>query len=209
MKVNDYPTLSHRDSYLIKVKAKSEERNLFWVEDLNSRRAVLETYIQNSSRNVRDQISNFVLPPMEPDGLGYAFHLDNQESLEVYKIDYFKLISLRNLSNPSSVSYLNDFTVYHPNPAFYKIDLNSPGTIILSQSFDIGWIAIGANNHQIINNWANGWDTKEGNTTVYLFYWPQLLEFAGFAILTIFIIGWIIRILVFPQKFFHTNAPTK
>lgn len=218
--------LSHRDGYLITVKAKniSGKPFLFWIEDLNSRRAVLETYLPRTQSLVT---SYFVLPPMEPDGLGYTFHLDNNsvgkeisqnelESLEVWKIDYSGLLQQRVqdevLHKRSGwAEYITNFQVEHPNPAWYRIDIGphnasaSRGkgqTLILAQSFEPGWIAIGVTSnqqvsrlgeHTLINNWANGWELAGNERIVYLFFWPQLLEFAGFGLLTIFIISLIIR----------------
>lgn len=210
---SSFPTLSHRDAYLIKIKAKNilGKPFVFWIEDLNSRRSVLETYISNND-------NYFVLPPMEPDGLGYSFHLDSNtigkevsknelESLEVYKIDYWGMVMKKEILGPARMTnYTQNFIVEHPNPSFYKIAVPYPATIILSQSFDNGWVAFGATNHKLINNWANGWDVNSSARVVYLFFWPQFLEFTGFALLTIFILGMIIILLVSP-KVMSQNAP--
>ncbi len=86
-------------------------------------------------------------------------------------------------------------------------------TLILNQSFSSGWLAFYfqnyqihfLNNHLLVNNWANGWemdgiehletdgterlemDSTERSrpfpTTIYILFWPQLLEFFGFALL--------------------------
>lgn len=197
-----YPSLSHRQGYLIKVIAKniSGKPYLFWIENLNSRRADLETYLPAS----RQVTSYFVQPPMEQDGLGYTFHLDSIsvgktkavnefEEMDIYPIDYWGLVKARsNSSNLSSINYLSPI-VDHPNPSLYRIDLNSsiPATIILAQSYDPGWVAIGAGNHVLIDNWANGWQVENGPRVIYLFFWPQLLEFAGFGLLTAWL-GWVI-----------------
>ena len=80
--------------------------------------------------------------------------------------------------------------VSHPNPAFYKVSGASAGTLILSQSYDSGWIALQngklLTRHVLVNNWANGWEINPGTTsTIYILFWPQLLEFLGFALLPI------------------------
>lgn len=196
-----YPGLSHRDGYLIKITAKNigGKPFLFWIEDLNSRRSALESYLPVSSIQ---STSYYVLPPMEPDGLGYSFHLDSNtigkevsknelESVAVYKIDYWGMVTQVKsekfkVKNQSTTYLLSEkFSVDHPNPAFYRIDTDTKesATLILAQSFDSGWVAIGAKNHTLIDNWANGWEVEPGTRTIYLFYWPQLLEFAGFGLL--------------------------
>jgi hypothetical protein len=53
----------------------------------------------------------------------------------------------------------------------------------LAQSYDPDWVAFGATKHKLINNWANGWEVESGPRVVYLFFWPQLLEFFGLGIL--------------------------
>jgi hypothetical protein len=73
-------------------------------------------------------------------------------------------------------------------------------TLVLSQSFDNGWIALGPTktfpfikpigNHVLVNNWENGWQLSSKQTTntqltIILFYWPQILEWIGFVILPI------------------------
>ncbi|MBU1088296.1 hypothetical protein KKA02_00240, partial [Patescibacteria group bacterium] len=44
-------------------------------------------------------------------------------------------------------------------------------------------------NHILVNNWTNGWEidqtiiSSETERPLYIFFWPQLLEFLGFALL--------------------------
>lgn len=83
-------------------------------------------------------------------------------------------------------------------------------TLILSQSFHPGWLAYEVSssqsavrgflhktfpylfgkrltNHVLVNNWANGWildqPKLDARRSVYILFWPQLLEFLGFALL--------------------------
>jgi len=77
----------------------------------------------------------------------------------------------------------------------YQIKLKEPNRnthFVLPQSFNKGWLAFYFNglkpvflkDHTLINNWANGWNIKNlNNQTVYIFFWPQLLEFLGFFLL--------------------------
>ncbi|MCL4398023.1 hypothetical protein M1403_03305 [Patescibacteria group bacterium] len=216
IKPEDYHNLSHRDGYLIKITAKnlSGMPFLFWVEDLNSRRADLETYLP-AGRQVYQ--SYFVLPPMEFDGLGYTFHLDNQtfggetaqnelEGMEVYRINYWDLVQERQEKDLNAKRYTlntSSFAVEHPNPAWYRIDLPvssnwQPETIILAQSFEPGWIGFSVGNmgelgglgkHILVNNWANGWQLSGNERIIYLFFWPQALEFVGLGVLGVFLAG--------------------
>ncbi|MCJ7740762.1 hypothetical protein MUP32_05640, partial [Candidatus Microgenomates bacterium] len=87
-------------------------------------------------------------------------------------------------------------------------------TLVLSQSYDKAWKAYQINSkyqvssikyflesnlpfifgkeikeHVLVNNWKNGWKlTDNKNTTIILFYLPQLLEYLGFALLGITVI---------------------
>ena len=183
------PNLSHNQGYLITVTGKNVagKQSLFWIENLNSRRADLE-------ERLKDGVNYFIQPPMEPDGLGYSLHVENFETEKVTMGEIKKEILEPPRMTVGAV-YDENFIVEHPNPSWYRIDLNveKPATLILAQSFDNGWLALGAKNHILIDNWANGWEVGPGLRIVYLFYWPQLLEFAGFSLLTIFAFALIIK----------------
>src|SRR5690606_18229131 len=82
------------------------------------------------------------------------------------------------------------------NTAFYET-FTKPNTIlVLSQAYDPGWKAYEIKNsssfaktlpfifgkelknHQLVNNWANGWETENGGTTIML-YAPTYLQIIG------------------------------
>ncbi len=88
------------------------------------------------------------------------------------------------------------------NPVYYlaKLDPAPQGnqTLILSQSFDNGWIAIAKTNsfpffavlknHILVNNWSNGWtlpsnEVTNNELTIVIFFLPQLWQWLGFALL--------------------------
>jgi hypothetical protein len=104
------------------------------------------------------------------------------------------------------------FDVDYPNPSFYKVTYNPSTslrtssqemsddlTLVLSQAFDQGWIAwegrlfLGKKlEHFSVNNWENGWEVSgEKPETIYIFFWPQLLEFLGLGML-LGLFGWLI-----------------
>jgi hypothetical protein len=73
-----------------------------------------------------------------------------------------------------------------------KINGAGPSIVVLDQSFNQDWLAfyledgkpVFLKNHILINNWANGWEIDSENLsekTVYFVFWPQVLEFLGFA----------------------------
>ena len=132
--------------------------------------------------------------------------------IEVYPIPYRLLKGLRIVSDSSGRDYYpfidkNSFQVEHPNPSFYKISFNNTAIdqlnkdiLVLSQAYHQGWVAFSLNfsmwkpfvyDHFLVNNWENGWQLnnstmKQFNNetmTIYLFFWPQMLEYLGFGLL--------------------------
>jgi len=108
---------------------------------------------------------------------------------------------------------VEDFEVEKKAGWLYKVKLPRPftpgvvedftpgvgsSTIVLSQAYHPGWTAfmlgtgdwkLEALDHVLINNWANGWklDPKtlllSNSKTLYILFWPQLLEFLGFGVM--------------------------
>jgi len=145
--------------------------------------------------------------------------INQLDRVEVYPIPYHFLKSIKLTTNqllntrPNQLS-VND--VKHPNPSFYKIQLDSTQYtlrptpyLILSQSFHSGWLAfyfqglkpVFLKDHVLVNNWQNGWNLNNetmkqwNNEAIYLLFWPQFLEYLGFIFLGVFIL-----FLFFPRK---------
>lgn len=165
------PELSQDMGYLITAETKniSGRPILFWLENTNSRRADIETYLPASS--VQRLASSYLIqPPMEKDGVGYALHFDNVSigkekstnqlgEINVYPIPFKFLTSIvlkKQLTTDLPPTRLTELEVSHPNPSLYKIAMqpfdhaaiNNP-TLVLSQSYDKGWKAYGI----ATNNW--------------------------------------------------------
>jgi hypothetical protein len=235
----DLPLFTHKIGYLVKVESRhiKGREMLFSVINKNSRRNEVELYLSNSklksqnekTENQNQEISYFIIPPMESDGQGYILHFDNisigrQEAIndlgriEVYPIPYRFLKSLRISSgqaNPPKTERVRQASlkevlkVEHPNPSFYKIFLLTnynqkfATNLVLSQTYNPGWLALKMEarswkpeilDHFLVNNWENGWEIKLKSqnskqedfsqlSTIYIFFWPQLMEYAGFALL--------------------------
>lgn len=157
----------------------------------------------------------YLLPPMD-NFSGFAITLDNislgnytshNQLAEIALIPLIADISPKINSNQSSETILD----YKNFSFFYQINLsgkNNKNTLVFNQSFHQGWLAfyfdglrpIFLKDHVLVNNWANGWflpNTKYLiSNTIYLIFWPQVLEFLGFGLL----IGTIILILKFKDK---------
>ncbi len=134
---------------------------------------------------------------------------------EAYFIPYSILSSLRferkNYIQPTpSINALDSFQVNKKSPYRYEVSLNTykaGDNLILWQSYATGWVAfiqednrpfiLGKRlpNHHTINNWANGWtivpEDRPSNEPLHIiiFFWPQLLQYAGYALLIIALLG--------------------
>lgn len=221
------PTLPHRDGYLVAVTARHIQGRplLFSMINMTARHSELETFL---SSDLTWKTTYFILPPLASDGLGYNPYISNDSigrqmsvndiaSIKIYIIPYDAMTHVSSINGtPMPTTFAPASRVYHPNPAYYKITLKPDGsptrldsanrvgagmtnTLILSQSFDDGWIALTPSKtfpyaqpvgkHVLVNNWENGWsELPENTSTVYLFFWPQLLEWLGLLLLPVLFI---------------------
>lgn len=136
--------------------------------------------------------------------------------VEIYPVDYELLKGIYTgdskmelLRNPISVASYKKYGTWA-----YKVDVQGYGLIQLGQGYDEGWIGIakvGPNwtklEHIKVNSWANGFLVKTSSdlflpvSTVYLLYWPQLLEWGGM------ILGALTLIVIFASKARQRNTP--
>ncbi len=167
------PNLGHQLSYLITLESENIKGRspVFWVENLNIRRADTETYLAKNSGIVK---SYFIQPPMAKDGLGYSLHFDNtsigsEESvndlgrISVSPIPYSFLTNLKLVNSLKTDTATKQFTpkkVEHSNPAAYTVELSpidKPTTLVLSQSFSNGWQGYAITDSQwgLVNNFKS------------------------------------------------------
>jgi hypothetical protein len=151
------PNLPHKYSYLITIESRNLQGKglLFWLENLNIRKADIETYLPNST----SEVSHFIQPPMEKDGLGYTLHFDNISigrekavndlgKITVNLLPYHFLSEIKLVSHPEMVKTPKLFPplkVSHPNPSYYQVNLGSEveknSVLVLSQAYHPGWKA--------------------------------------------------------------------
>lgn len=212
----DLPLLPQRYGYLVSVEHRWVRGRpvSFSVTNRETRRTFIETLLPQQKNTFAT--SWFIIPPTDQYGLGYSVNFDNisignnasvndLKRVRIYPIPYDFLTQMRFIRKGGvpvpEGDILKPASVSHPNPAWYEVKLANPNktnqTLILSQSYDTGWIAFTTTNlfpyikpvgnHVLINNWANGWtlNNTEADKTIYLLFWPQILEFAGFALLPV------------------------
>jgi len=163
-----------------------------------------------------------VLPATSSDlrDLGFIFHLDSAsigDAGTVNKLDnilvyYYPSLFVKSFFETRvgdklepAASVIKNSVRY--NPSLYKIAVklsSGKSTLVFGQSFDKGWVLLDwdrkglLKGHKIVNGWANGWDLicgEEGSCvkTLYVFYWPQVLEFVGFAVLFAYVAAALIK----------------
>ncbi|OQY68257.1 hypothetical protein B6D29_01035 [Microgenomates bacterium UTCPR1] len=194
--------LPQRYGYLIKIKSKNLKGSplFFYVVDNTKKQSVIE-------ESLRRPTEYFILPNNYDYGLGYTFGFQNKSydnypsenvlsEVSIYLFPYRELKDIKFIKDaydPSPASYVNDFTAAKLNYYTYKVKINSGQTAILNQAYSPGWIAFSNGKilpHVLVNNWANGWiidsqaDTNH-QQLVTIIFWPQYLEFLGFALLII------------------------
>jgi hypothetical protein len=128
----------------------------------------------------------------------------NDMSIYLIPYSYLSDIVLKKAEIPPAVQSGTPVQTHKNN--LYSTTVTIPqapedSTLIFSQSYDPGWIAYRDDSalsffadripHYSVNTWANGWDIKESKNpqTIKLIFWPQYLQFIGFGLLIITLIG--------------------
>lgn len=174
-----------------------------YLQNLSSDRADLEELIPNETTDVTYSVLSW--PLLENEGyylswenrsFGSAISENLIKDLEVYPVplDFISQIRIEPenhqslVENKVQISDLWKFGTYQ-----YGLQANvesTNGVVVLSQGFEKGWIAFDLSGSipkllQKVkyNGWANAWKLTQGNHNVIIIFWPQLLEFAGLALL--------------------------
>lgn len=197
--------LKHNAGYLVRLDASNQSSLPFvfalQVESLG--RSPLETYLDEG-------VNYQIVPPIEPFHQGYTLYFStdsygretNQNllrSAEVFWWPYNFLSQLRLQSAdvaqqpPEAVLAPNcDFQVDKKALWLYQVQLGvecDASYLKLSQAYDQGWLGWSDDkflSHLKMNNWANAWQLPEDlsqNQVIYIFFWPQLLQYLGFGLL--------------------------
>jgi hypothetical protein len=205
--------------YLVEVESKNIKGKPLQFAFINKQVEKTDFELPLSS-NTGYQSAYFIIPPMQFDGLGYSLHFTNKatgvslsenllRTVRVTPIPYTYLSTLRYENGGSAPVTDNSVNVKTIASYLYQIKIsNKSNNIVLSQSYDDGWLAYYQTNsfpffrviknHFLVNNWANGWEIGDnvGGKTIYIFFFPQILEWIGFGLLIIPIVG----LLRFPKR---------
>lgn len=209
------PDLDHRLGYLFTIDGMrlSGKRQNICVQSHSTYRCDF-VYKLKEDRN-DSSLSHFILPPMDND-TGYTVIIENisianekpqniYNSVSLIPIPYNFLKSLH-LGDNIPVEISPSMAKYHEEslpPHMYRVStafLKESDSLVLSQGYDRGWLAfcgprLCPAQHLKVNNWANGWVFEDSikRDQIVLFFWPQLLEYIGFAL----IVGIVLIFLLF------------
>lgn len=140
---------------------------------------------------------------------GTEENLTNVKKSEFISLPLSWLTSIKTLPEQAVLSFETEIKkTKKTGTTFYwsLVDVSSKqGLIVLPQSFDEGWIAfakpsslseytkINLLEHVKYNGWGNAWFIPKGESQeILIIFWPQLLSFLGYFLLTITLISIII-----------------
>ena len=203
----NFPDLKFDQDYLIKIETRNihGQTPIISVFDNHSHYYFFKSQLKKS---IDWQTSWFLIPKMENFSFdtGLTILFDNASFNQSFSINDIKNPEIYPYQNNVSLienyqSPPNQYLESKSNLFFYnlKLDQTPNSHVVLSQSFHPGWIAfyfdgfkpVLLKNHLLANNWANAWELPSNlrstiydlRPTIYLLFWPQLLEFLGFGLL--------------------------
>lgn len=202
----DYPELTYSQGYILRVKGQNLAGRSFkiYLQNWTTNRMDVEELLPSGSFD-----GLYLIAPRNMKGKGYSLNLETRSfgriasenaltAIEIYELpSTFKGASLQ-----GEYSIQNDLQVKSVKKigSFYQVEISGSGLLELGQGFEPGWTAFSINNQQLaINNlphlkisgWANAWEVNSQLSinhyplTNYVFFWPQILEWAGFVLLVL------------------------
>ncbi len=169
------PDIAHDQAYIVKVENEhvSGQRLFFYAQNITTGNTVIEDRLSSDTQY-------YILPSGNRYDRGYTLGFLNNSHVGLNSEN--ALISLQVYHMP--LEQLKALYFAHASS-----DKNTK-TIVYNQAYDRGWKAYlngqELKNHVKINNWANGWVVPaNSNGSVRVFFWPQLLEYVGFAAIAV------------------------
>jgi hypothetical protein len=157
-----------------------------------------------------DQFSKGITITFSNTSFNHSETVNDISSIKIIPLNWDYLKSIRLVKDnaalkPSQIKALGfNSNIWYYTVLLPKIEKGN-SYLVLPQSYDNGWVAIGLEgakpymlrNHALVNNWANGFEIKNEkcktkNCQIYIFFWPQILEFVGFGLMLGAIV-WIAR----------------
>jgi hypothetical protein len=192
-----FENIKYDQTYALHIKGKNiKGRSLkVYLYDWESRRVELEELLPEKEFD-----EYYVVYPKS----GYTLNIETRsfgriaseniiETIEFIPID-LKPIALQGLTLQSDLE-IKSGKKY--GTAIYKVETTGSGILQLGQGYEKGWISYPKTEHIKVNSWANGFIIPTTSyilpTTIYIFFWPQFLEWGGFIILVLTIVYLIVK----------------
>ncbi|OGM17911.1 hypothetical protein A2V61_04435 [Candidatus Woesebacteria bacterium RBG_19FT_COMBO_47_8] len=189
----EYLSLQYNQGYILRVKGENVQgRSLkIYLYNTGTHRMDLEELLPNGKFD-----EYFAVLPKTVKGAGYVLNLETRSygkegsenilsGVELYKIPLNLSTSLYfDTDNTAKSNELQIKEVNKIAPVLYAVKTEGQGVLGLAQGYEKGWLAFSLRpnfkllDHLKLNAWANGWEVNSGNQ-IYIFFWPQLLEFGG------------------------------
>jgi len=204
-----YPTLDYSKAYAMRISG----------ANLTGRSLKLYLYNVKEEKIYMDELlptgtfdrTYTILPTRSSEDVEYGYTLNVEtrsfgkmfsENL-INKIEFYELGVTK--TEPSAISNgLQIKSVKKYGTWGYRVNALGSGILELGQGYDKGWIAfeiidnrLKIIDHTKVNSWANGWQVQSDSPspfTVYILYWPQILEWGGLALGAIILTWLIIRL---------------
>lgn len=196
-----YPTLLRTQGYLISITS----RNLqglplkICISNYLSKRCDLYTQLSFLPAFNKDV---FLLPPIDM-GVGFDINFDNLgirgspsindlESIEVTPLPYTELSQIETynevFASPKQKNVITLSEAFEKGWKAYLVPRHEGQVLKIINNFFPFFLGKEIKEHVLVNNWANGWvieDVKNTrkSTEFVIIFWPQYLEYLGFAIL--------------------------
>jgi hypothetical protein len=197
----DLSDLPHSENYVVEITSKHRSGFPLQLCISNALTSHCDVYVHlGSQKNYVTE--RFLLPALNDYGIGYSINLNNYTIRGMTSVNDIKSIRVLSIGphyipipqSPNAASYENVTELSH---VLYRVTMTHPSTTLaLWQTFERGWIALKnadtfpyvqpVGTHIVLNDWANGWTGNFGTSDIiYIIFWPQLLEWVGFAFLPI------------------------
>jgi hypothetical protein len=196
-----YPTLDYSRAYQMRLTGRNiSGRSLkFYLFNIKNKSVEAEELLPEG-----DFDKEYLVLPSESSpsaAVGYTLSVETRSfgkvdsenlltGIEFYPVEYQKVSGPTSITNKLVINNVQKYGTWA-----YKIDVQGYGLIQLGQGYDDGWVGVARVGpswtkleHTKVNSWANGFPVKTRSdpflpvSTVYLFYWPQILEWGGMSL---------------------------
>ncbi len=188
-----YPSLDYSKGYILRIKGNNiQGRSLkFYLFNVKSGQVDIERLLPAGDFDEYYKI--YPTSFTKSVGEGFTLNVETRSFgnftsenvinvIEFYPVDTTRSQPQQILNNLDIVS-VSKFGTWG-----YKIAKEGKGLLELDQGYEDGWIAFSIDSptwqmriydHKIYNSWSNSWNIDNDAKVIYIFFWPQLLEWGG------------------------------